>query len=62
VAELRRATTAAAPEALPGALRAALTAGRRRWAILAGRYGQPVPDRLSGDLAAVIDRLAGATG
>jgi lincosamide nucleotidyltransferase len=56
VAELHAATATASPEALTGALRAALVLGRRLWQVLADRYEQPAPSALFAELAAALDR------
>lgn len=56
VADLYAATAAASPEALAGALRAALELGRRCWQVLAERHGQPVPVGLFAELQTALDR------
>jgi lincosamide nucleotidyltransferase len=54
VAGLRAATSAASPQELTGALRAALELGRRLWPVIAARYGQSAPTALFAELDAAL--------
>ena len=55
VAGLRAATSAASPQELTGALRAALELGRRLWPVIAGRHGRSAPDSLFAELDAALE-------
>lgn len=55
VAGLRAATSAASPQELTGALRAALELGRRLWSAIATRYGRSAPTSLFAELDAALE-------
>jgi lincosamide nucleotidyltransferase len=55
VAELRAATSAASPQELTRALRAALELGRRLWPVIATRYGRGAPTALFAELDAALE-------
>lgn len=55
IAALRSATSAATPEGLHMALRAATREGRRLWQALAERYDQSAPSELFNDIDAALD-------
>jgi lincosamide nucleotidyltransferase len=58
VAGLRAATSAASPQELTGALRAALELGRRLWSAIATRHGRSAPGALFAELDAALEHRA----